>query len=74
MEGGAVKKSLKIDTIKKMVQRFLLEKRMTKERLADILGVTIKGLEQLFSQKTTSGLISKIELPLIKLYCKTPWA
>ncbi|OGT07882.1 MAG: hypothetical protein A2V89_01030 [Gammaproteobacteria bacterium RBG_16_37_9] len=64
---------LKIEVIQKMLNRFLVEKQMPKEELASALGITVKSLEQLFSQEDNSNLIRKINLPLVKLYCET-WA
>jgi len=64
---------LKIEVIQKMLNRFLVEKQMPKEELASDLGITVKSLEQLFSQEDNSNLIRKINLPLVKLYCET-WA
>ena len=63
---------LKIEVIKKMLSKFLLEKNMEKEELAKILNITAKELEKLLlHEKVGVGLINKVNLPLIKLYCKT---
>jgi len=64
---------LSVNTIQKMVKRFLTEKKMSKEKLARALAITIGDLERIFSQGNLSKLIPKINLPLIKLYCKTKW-
>jgi len=62
---------LSINVIQKMVQRFLVEKKMSKKKLANILAVTVGDLDRIFSKGDLSRLIAKINLPLIKLYCKT---
>jgi len=61
-------------TVKRMVRRFLVEKQMPKESLAEVLGISVKKLEQLFSRRIPLGLISKINLPLVELYCETKWS
>ena len=63
---------LEIEVIKKMLSKFLLEKNMGKEELAKILNITAKELEKLLlHEKVGEGLINKVNLPLIKLFCKT---
>lgn len=61
---------LKIETIQKMILRFLTEKRIPKEKLAECLGVTVRSLEQLCSKNAPLALIPKVNLSLIKLYCR----
>lgn len=61
---------LAIETIQKMILR-LTETKMSKEKLAETLGITVKSLKQLCSKNASLELIPKINLPLIKLYCKT---
>ena len=63
---------LKAETIRKMILRLLIEKKMPKERLAEILKITVNNLELIISQDTDLR-ISEINLPLIKLYCETKW-
>ena len=71
---------LEIKTIQKMLNRFLLEKRMSQEALAHKLDTTTQELGQLLLSKETCAisvlrtLIAKINLPLIKLYCETKWS
>jgi len=66
---------LKLDVICKMIDRFLTEKKMSKEDLAQTLDIKILDLERLISQKDIPPtLIPKINLPLIKLYCETKFA
>jgi hypothetical protein len=62
---------LPIGTIRKMIWRVLTEKHLSEEKLAHTLGVTIKNLKQLYSEDPPLTLTSKINLPLIKLYCAT---
>ncbi len=67
------RETLRVTTIRKIIRRFLVEKKMPKEKLIETLGITIENLELLFSQKIPPELILKINLPLIKLYCETKW-
>lgn len=63
---------LSIDTVQKMICRFLTEKKMSEAGLAKILGISIKNLKLLLlKEEVFFALIPKINLPLIKLYCKT---
>ena len=62
---------LNIETIQKMIWRFLSEKQISKEKLAEALGITVKSLKQICSKKAPAALMLQINLPLIKLYCKT---
>jgi hypothetical protein len=57
-------------TTKKMLLRLLTEKQMPKTKLAEALGITVGDLESFMCSKA-KDLIPKINLPLIKLYCKT---
>ena len=59
------------ETVRKMIMKILNEKKMPEEKLAHMLGITVKSLKQLYSKQTSISLISKINLPLIKLYCAT---
>lgn len=63
---------LSIEVIQKMLNKFLTEKNISKEKLAEALGISIKELDDLRGNQNTS-LISKINLPLIELYCETKW-
>ena len=54
-----------------MLWRFLCEKKMLKEELAENLGISVKELYRLLFRKKASLLIPKINMSLIKLYCKT---
>ena len=61
---------LKIEVIRTMISKFLIEKKMSKENLAEILDISINELDELLSN-TDISLIPKISLPLVKLYCET---
>ena len=63
---------LKIDVIRKIIDRFLVEKKMSKESLAAALEIRLIDLERIiFHKEIPSTLIPKVNLPLIKLYCET---
>ena len=62
-----------VETMQKMILRFLMEKKISKNKLLKTLGITIVDLEQLLSYEVPSNLMLQINLPLIKLYCKTKW-
>ncbi|MEI8055468.1 MAG: hypothetical protein WCH10_05685 [bacterium] len=64
---------LSIEKIQAMLHRFLVEKNMTKEKLAQEIAISVEELEQLLCNKNTPILIPKIILSLVKLYCKTRW-
>jgi hypothetical protein len=59
------------ETLQQMIYRILVESRMSEEKLAHALGITIKKLKRFCSQHSSKILISQINLPLIKLYCAT---
>jgi len=61
---------LSMENTKKMIMHFLTGNKISKEKLAEALGITVDNLESLLSGKSNE-LIPKINLPLIKLYCKT---
>jgi hypothetical protein len=61
---------LNTETISKMVLRLLVETQMLEEELAKVLGIDVRNLKQLCSLEATQALIAKINLPLIRLYCK----
>jgi DNA-directed RNA polymerase specialized sigma subunit len=65
--------NLSIEQIQKMLHKFLTEKNMTKEELAQKIEISVEELEQLLCNKNTSLLIPKVNLPLVKLYCRTKW-
>ena len=62
---------LRVEVIQKMIRRLLFEKRMSEEKLAEILGVTVKSIKRICSKQVQTTLIAKINLPLVKLYCRT---
>lgn len=59
------------EVIQKMIYRFLSEKKMPKQNLAEALEITVRSLNQICSKEAPQALIFKINLPLVKLYCKT---
>ncbi len=61
---------LNVETIQKILNKFLIEKKMSKEKLAESLEISTNELETFLSNKNIS-LIPKINLPLVKLYCET---
>ena len=62
---------LSVDVIQKMIMRLLTEKQIPEEKLAEHLGITAESLLKLCSCRASTRLIIQINLPLIKLYCKT---
>ena len=62
---------LSVEVVRKMLEKFLYEKRILQERLAQVLEVRAKDLENIFSQDVNIETVQKINLPLIKLYCET---
>lgn len=56
-----------------MICRFTIEKKMPQKKLAKFLRITEDDLENIFFQKKLEKLIPKINLPLIKLYCRAKW-
>lgn len=60
-------------TIQGMIRRLLIENKMPKEKLAKILAIRKKQLEYFAAKQGSEKLRAKINLPLIKLYCKTRW-
>jgi hypothetical protein len=64
---------LSIEIIQEMLHKFLAEKNMTKEKLAQEIEISVEELEQLLCNKNASLLIPKVNLSLVKLYCKTKW-
>ena len=64
---------LNINTIQKIIQRFLLEKKLSKSSLAAILDITTKELELLILKQDSLKIVTKINLSLIELYCRTNW-
>jgi hypothetical protein len=72
-EGGS-KHYFNQEIMQKMIERFLLEKRISKRKLASALGVTADDVRRLvYSKKAYLRLIGKVNLPLIRLYCLTRW-
>lgn len=61
------------EAIQKMVLQLLSGNNMTKEELARLLGITLQDLILLCSKDASLTLLQKVNLPLIKLYCKTKY-
>jgi len=64
---------LNVRTIQEMLQRFLVEKKMSEKKLAQIMGIEPEEVPLLFLEEIPAKLVTKINLPLIKQYCKTRW-
>lgn len=64
-------KYLGIETIRKMLKKLLLEKKIERKDLAKSLGIQLARLDQILFSKPTEALIKKVNLPLVKLYCET---
>lgn len=64
---------LSLVAMQKMITRFLMRNLMSKDILARNLGISVDELNQVFSSEASSELISRVNLPLIKLYCETKW-
>lgn len=62
---------LSAEIIRKMVLRFLGGIQMPEKKLAKILRINVRNLRQLCSLEVTQALIAKVNLPMIKFYCKT---
>ena len=60
-------------TIQGMIRRLLVENKMPKEELAKILAIRKKQVDYFAAKQGSEKLRAKINLPLIKLYCKTRW-
>jgi hypothetical protein len=64
---------LSASTAQKMLQRFLVEEKTPKEKLAKVLGIKNSDLEKLLMKKGSLKLMVRINLPLIRVYCRTQW-
>jgi len=61
--------------MRKMINLFLTENKYSKDELAILLNIKPEELDQIINQENNSVEIAKkINLFLIKLYCKTKWA
>lgn len=60
-------------TAHKMINQFLTEKKLSKEELAQQIGITLKELEQLNSECEYNQAPLYASYKLIALYCKTDW-
>lgn len=66
-------KTLDFTVAKRMIQKLLIEQKITIGKLAEILEVSVKELMLFGVNENSAKLLSKINLPLIKIYCKTKW-
>lgn len=64
---------LSLDSMQKMMGRFLTEKKMSKSELAGLLEINIRNLDNIFSGRIPPGLLPKVNLQLTRLYCSTKW-
>lgn len=63
---------LSLEVIRKMLNRFLLEKEVRLEDLAQALDIEVRKLKiLLLKKKAPMSLIASVNLPLIQLYCET---
>ena len=62
---------LNIATIRKMISHLATQTVLSEKELTETLGITIKNLKRLFGKRPPIGLIARVNLPLIRLYCKT---
>jgi len=65
--------NLDFTVARRMIQKLLIERKITVGKLAEILGVSVKELMLFGVNGNPAKLLSKINLPLIKIYCKTKW-
>lgn len=62
---------LRLETIRKILNKFFIEKKATEENILKTLNLTHDELELILNNKVPQKLIAKINLPLIKLLCET---
>ena len=66
--------ALRPKVMRKMINLFFTENKYSKDELAILLNIKPEELDQLINQENNSVEIAKkINLFLIKLYCKTKW-
>ncbi len=65
---------LDIAKIRKILNKFLVEKKLSKATLAERLGIATNELTALLYKKNVTPLIYKVNLPLIKLFCETKFS
>ena len=81
---GGIHKNINFLTVQKMINRFLIRDRIvmkevrclkyTERELAEKLNITPKTLKKLKLQCFYKATISRVTLPLVRLYCSTKWA
>ncbi len=63
-----------LETIRKMVMKFLVNRKINRPSLAKSLKITLRSLDKLIvAKQVPRALVYKVHLPLIKLYCATKW-
>lgn len=62
---------LSLETIQKILNKFLVEKNIQRETLAKLVEITIDELNLILIGQASLELIIKVNLPLIKLYCES---
>lgn len=71
---GAV--TLSMESVRKMIMKFLLEKNMSKEDLSHALGTKVEKLNLVLSKNASeipAGLLYNVNKHLVPLYCSTRW-
>lgn len=64
---------LNMETAHKMINQFLIEKKITKEELAQLIGITLKDFEKLNSVYEYNQVSPSASYKLLCLYCRTEW-
>jgi hypothetical protein len=65
--------SLKMETAHKMISQFFTEKKISKEELAQLLGISLKDFEKLNSVCEYKQAPASASYKLLCLYCRTNW-
>ena len=61
-------------TVRRMIENFIILKKVPKKELANMLGVKLKTIDNLRVDGTNRNYRPELQLRLIKLYCKTKWS
>lgn len=64
---------LEMATAHGMIKRLLLDKKMSKQEVANSLGITLSSFEKFNSVSGYKQLAPKVSYRLICLYCQTKW-
>ncbi len=68
--------TMSIESVRKMIMRFILEKGMSKESLSRALGTKTEYLELILVKEVSempAGLLYNVNKHLVPLYCSTHW-